>query len=55
MSGIGCILRGAFNRDCKDAVFIEVALTDFYLEVMQNSGVFLTHRFFDTSVKGRNR
>ena len=39
---------GAFNRDTKKLNFIEEALTDFYFEVMQITGEFLTHRFFDT-------
>ena len=41
-------LTQVFNRDSKKQFFIEEALIDFYLEVVQNSGVFLTHRFFDT-------
>ena len=41
-------ITGAFNRDSDKQIFIERALTDLYLEVVQNSGVFLTHRFFDT-------
>ena len=34
-----------------DARFIEEALIGFYIEVVQITGEFLTHRFFDTSVK----
>ena len=40
--------RGAFNRETSNALFIEEALTYLYTEVVQNSGVFLTHSFFDT-------
>jgi len=35
------------------AVFIEEALTHLYTGVVQNSGVFLTHSFFDRYQKDK--
>ena len=35
------------------AVFIEEALIGFYIEVVQITGVFLTHSFFDRYQKGK--
>ena len=46
-------ITGALNRDAVKQIFIEESLTDFSTEVVQNSGVFLTHRFFDTRCQDR--
>ena len=46
MSQKVCHYDGAFNREMATAGFIEEALIGFYIEVVQITGVFLTHRFF---------